>query len=220
MKSFVITIMDLPESVACADRCIASAAKFGVETEKFAAITPKNDPIKMMEKLKLPITEFSSDIGSRPENVIAAFLSHFGLWSKCANQKETFLIFEHDAVVIDNLPLYTPFDGCMSLGAPSYGKFQQPSMLGRNPLTSKPYFPGAHAYMLRPHAARILCDVAQGYAMATDVFLQSNLFPFLEEYFPWPVVARDTFTTIQNKTGCEAKHNYKKNPTKYRFFNV
>ena len=30
----------------------------------------------------------------------------------------------------------------------------------------------------------------------------------LGEYYPWPVEARDSFTTIQKKEGCYAKHNY------------
>jgi len=30
----------------------------------------------------------------------------------------------------------------------------------------------------------------------------------LQEYWPWPVEAHDSFTTIQNENGCLAKHNY------------
>ena len=44
-------------------------------------------------------------------------------------------------------------------------------------------------------------------ARPTDVFLNRNTFPFLEEYFPWPVEAKDSFTTIQSERGCTAKHN-------------
>ena len=35
-----------------------------------------------------------------------------------------------------------------------------------------------------------------------------NNFPNLEEYYPWPVEARDSFSTIQKKEGCLAKHGY------------
>ena len=44
----------------------------------------------------------------------------------------------------------------------------------------------------------------------TDVFLATTFFPWLEEYYPWPVIAKDDFTTIQNEGGCFAKHNYNK----------
>ena len=45
----------------------------------------------------------------------------------------------------------------------------------------------------------------------TDVFLNIETFPFLEEYYPWPVEVRETFTTIQRKEGCLAKHMYNEN---------
>jgi hypothetical protein len=41
----------------------------------------------------------------------------------------------------------------------------------------------------------------------TDVFLNLNSFAFLQEFYPWPVEARDSFTTIQSEIGCRAKHN-------------
>ena len=47
-----------------------------------------------------------------------------------------------------------------------------------------------------------------GKAIPTDVYLNLDLFPFLEEYYPWPVEAQDSFSTIQNTNGCLAKHNY------------
>lgn len=220
MKGFVITIEDLPQSVSVAERCKKSAEKFGLSTELFPAITPQAKPRELLRKLRINDQYFKDDIGSRPDNVIATFLSHYRLWSQCASGKETFVIFEHDAVVVNEIPKFAIFTGCMNIGAPSYGKFEQPSMIGVNPLTSKPYFPGAHAYMLKPAAAKILIETATTNAMATDVFLQKAVFPWLEEFYPWPVIAKDTFTTIQNETGCLAKYNYKKNPTKYEFLKV
>jgi GR25 family glycosyltransferase involved in LPS biosynthesis len=73
---------------------------------------------------------------------------------------------------------------------------------------SKRYFPGAHAYQVNPTGAQKLIDQARVYARPTDVFLNIDTFPWLQEYYPWPVEARDTFTTIQKTEGCLAKHNY------------
>ena len=53
----------------------------------------------------------------------------------------------------------------------------------------------------------MLIDQARMEARPTDVFLNVNTFPFLEEHDPWPVEARDSFTTIQSEIGCRAKHN-------------
>ena len=49
---------------------------------------------------------------------------------------------------------------------------------------------------------------AQIYARPTDVFLNRDVMPWLQEYYPWPVECRDSFTTIQKTEGCLAKHNY------------
>lgn len=205
MKSFVITIMDNEKSVASAQRCIDSMPEYNVEM--FRAITPKNNPIKIAESREFPLYFFKEKY-SRFENCLSAFLSHSTLWQMCADGKEEFQIFEHDAVAIDTIPKFINHNGCISLGKPSYGKYNTPLTLGTNTLTSKKYFPGAHAYRLKPRAARTLISSATTYARPTDVFLNLDLFPFLQEYYPWPVEARDSFTTIQNTTGCLAKHNY------------
>lgn len=69
-------------------------------------------------------------------------------------------------------------------------------------------FPGAHAYQVSWQAAEVLIKTAKSRAAPTDVFLNKNSFPFLQEYYPWPVVCADNFTTIQNERGCYAKHNF------------
>ena len=52
-----------------------------------------------------------------------------------------------------------------------------------------------------------LIDESLHSAGPTDIFIHSSKFT-LGEYYPWPVEARDSFTTIQRKEGCWAKHNY------------
>ena len=63
---------------------------------------------------------------------------------------------------------------------------------------------------MKPKAARTIIAHAREYACATDVFLNNDFFPWLEEFYPWPVVAKDEFSTIQNEGGCAAKHGYNK----------
>lgn len=215
MKSYVITIMDLPESVAAAERCIASMPEFNVQM--FPAITPKDNPEKMLKDKGIQRDWFTSmDQGkfSRMHRVISAFMSHYSLWEKCRDSNEEIQIFEHDAVRVGNLPEFINYQGCISLGAPSYGQFETPRQMGVIPLTSKSYFPGAHAYRMKPAAAKIIIEVAREYGAATDVFLSRSWFPWLEEYYPWPVVVKETFSTIQNEGGCVAKHGYNKDTYK------
>jgi|TARA_R110001606_G_scaffold393675_3_gene563813 GR25 family glycosyltransferase involved in LPS biosynthesis len=208
MKHYVITIMDNKKSVSAADRCIRSGSSVGgVDIEKWTATTPRDDLDKIIADNKIIMTGFD-EVWSRSDNCRAAFLSHFSLWQESVRLNQEVTIFEHDAVCINNVNSTYAYSGALSLGAPSYGKFNTPTSLGVVPLQSKPYFPGAHAYRVKPRAAQMLIDHCRLVgAKPTDVFLDIRTFSFLQEYYPWPVEAKDTFTTIQNENGIKAKHN-------------
>ena len=79
--------------------------------------------------------------------------------------------------------------------------------LGVDGLIQKQYFGGAHGYMVKPEGASILINEASKSAQPTDIYLGTHNFPWLQEYYPWVCIAADSFTTIQNQTGCGAKHN-------------
>lgn len=209
MKAYVITLTEKPESVEVANRCIKTGARFGVSVEKWAAYSPQSAVEKwedvLLEHNHIPVDRFVEKY-SRFENCLAAFFSHYSLWKKCIELNEDILILEHDAVFNNFLP-EVHFSGVMSFGAPSYGKYVTPQLIGRNKLISKQYLPGAHAYAVTPTAAKVLVDGATKRAAPTDLYLSNANFSFIEEYYPWPISAKDTFTTIQNETGCMAKHN-------------
>lgn len=206
-NNFVITIMDNPKSIAAAERCIESGKKTGgMNIEMFPAITPKDDLTGILTKEGIDKRGFIERY-SRTPNCIAAFLSHYTLWKQCAESYKTFFIFEHDAVIVNNINSQLQPTVAMNLGSPSYGKYNMPR-IGEGPLTSKAYFPGAHAYCVSPKGAEQLVYEAKRNARPTDVFLNIHTFPGLQEKYPWPVECQDSFTTIQNETGCLAKHNY------------
>jgi GR25 family glycosyltransferase involved in LPS biosynthesis len=206
--SYVITIEDNPRSVQIARRCIRSAAKHGLLVQMFPAITPRNTDIyKMAEEEGIDINGFKEKY-SRLDNCIAAFLSHYSIWKLASKASNTTTIFEHDAVVVDQLNSTIPFDKVVTLGKPSYGKYNTPSFLGTGPLTQKPYFGGAHAYRLNKDGAEELIKQAKIEARPTDVFLNVNTFPWLQEHYPWKVEVNEVFSTIQKTEGCLAKHQY------------
>jgi len=209
MKNYVITIRSNAMSVGAAGRCINSGRMNNLKIEMFDAIIPSDDPVEIAENLGINIQGFHDDqFYSRYENCVAAFMSHFSLWSMCYEQEEEFTIFEHDAILVNHIPRHIPYKEIISLGKPSYGGHVDLKSFGVNPLTSKRYFPGAHAYRLRPAGAKKLIDQAKICAKPTDIYLNLDTFPNLQEYYPWPVEAKDTFTTIQKREGCLAKHNY------------
>ena len=209
MKAKVITLIQNPQSIEVAERCIASGKKHFVNIEMFRAINPlEHEPLEMLENESIPPNAFDEKY-SRNLNCISAFLSHYTLWKECAMGDEVYTIFEHDAVVTAPLPT-VEFWYVMNLGAPSYGNFNTPKTLGVNPLTTKRYFPGAHAYMITPEGASRLVREASKHAKPTDLYLNLDIFPFLQEYYPFCAYVDDSFTTIQNEEGCVAKHNWNK----------
>jgi glycosyl transferase family 25 len=206
MRAFVITIKDNPKSVEMADRCIKSFLRHnGDSIEQFDAITPEKQCFSLAHKKGIPVKNFLEKY-SRYENCVSAFLSHYSLLEKCIELNEPIIIFEHDAVVKAPIPKM-PFNGLVNIGKPSYGKYLMPG-LGLGKLVSKQYLPGAHAYAITPRGAQAIIEESVMNARPTDVYLNNRLFPWLEEYYPWPVECDDSFTTIQNETGCLAKHNY------------
>ena len=62
--------------------------------------------------------------------------------------------------------------------------------------------------MVNPEGAALLISKSVSHAGPTDIFLNKQNFPWLQEYYPWPAEAHDSFSTIQNTNGCLAKHNY------------
>lgn len=215
MKNYVITIMDNERSVEAAERCIRSGVKNNTFIEKFHAVTPNDDPEKIAKKEGIDPRGFE-EVYSRYLNCLSAFLSHYSLWKKCIRTNTPITIFEHDAVLLEPVP-NKPFQGCMNIGQPSYGKFIPPRHLGVGPLTTKKYFPGAHAYQVNPRGAETLIRQAKELAKPTDVFLSVDTFPWLQEHYPFIAKADDSFTTIQVERGCLAKHNYNQD---YEILNV
>ena len=210
MKSFVITIQHNENSVKAADRCIESGKKYGVHVEKWKANSPdKIDIHQWFEERSIPDRYFHEEY-SRLENCMAAFSSHYTLWQHCLSLNQPILILEHDAVFVDKLPLVTQ-GHIVNFGKPSYGDWLIPNFVGENKIFSKAYLPGAHAYKITPSAAEELIVRSTFEAGPTDVYIHRERFHFINEVYPWPIEAKDSFTTIQKELGCYAKHQYNKN---------
>lgn len=210
MKSFVITIEDNYLSQKAADRCIASAKRYGITVEKWHAVTPRTPEFKKMVA-DCGLQEHMFDSGhSKKENALACFLSHMSLWKYSVEHKVDVMILEHDAVFIGRVPALLGFNKVVTIGQPSYGKYRTPMALGTSPLVQAEYFKGAHSYIVRPSGASELIEKVSDYSRPTDIYLNVLNFPWLEEYYPWPVKVDDSFSTIQHQQGCVAKHNYGK----------
>ena len=222
IKAFVITIIDLNESFQSSEKTITSAKQFGFTSiERFPAYTPINSNItELFEENGLPSTDKFLCTSPKKNNVMACFLSHLALWKKSIELNEPILILEHDAIFHLSFEDNTipQFNGLLSIGRPSFGRFRVPAHKGVNILSSKQFLPGAHAYIIKPDAAKDLIKQAKRVPKPVDVFLHISTFPWLQEYYPWIAHVEESFSTLQVK--CIAKHDYQKNPENYKIIDV
>ena len=204
-ECYVITIDTNSKSINVANRCINSGNKFGLDIKMFNAFTPRHNPLKILESRNFNIKNFTRpSYHSYEEEAAGCFLSHLTLWEKCIEINKTIIILEHDAIIINEIPFNildgTGFDKVINLGKPATGEFDTPEFTGASLMVSSTRFKGTHAYAIKPAGALKLINQAKIHATAADIFLNTKTFPFLEELYPWPVITKLEFSTIQKKT--------------------
>ena len=224
-QSFVIVTPTSKESLDIGFRLKENGQKNGLDSiQLYMGYTPEKSSIqKLFLDEGISTTKFDNNKFSRRENSMCCFFSHYSLWKKLSTMPSddddaVFVIFEHDAL------FERPFDWetiqktnkLCSIGRPSFGKYNKKSSDGVFPLYSKNYLPGAHAYILKKSGACELVEMAKkkDCAEPTDVFINKKRFPWIQEVSPWICYVDETFSTVQNVTGCKAKHAY--DPATYR----
>ena len=116
MIAKVITLINTPQSVKVAKRCVESGAANGVNVEYFKAITPKNvDQLVYDHEID---TRFFREKWSRYINALSAFMSHYSLWLECFHRQEDYLILEHDAVFTRKFEEFQWEGGVLGLNDP------------------------------------------------------------------------------------------------------
>jgi len=205
MKTFVITLSNNKDSVRSAEKVRQSAIKVGYKEplEHFEAITPDQWqdilPDNGNRRFHIMDREAEAEFG-RPNNIGAAFTSHYLLWKKCVELGEPILILEHDAIFVDNIP-DIEFDKCVNFGRPSY--IRPFAMSYKEPedgvhLLDQANFLGHHAYAMKPEAAEIfIADVETRELICNDIWMDKVTYPWLEEYRPFPIIADTDFSTLQ-----------------------
>ncbi len=207
MKGYVGTLMNLPESVEMAERCVVSGKKFNIDVDIFPAVY-KDIALEELKKENLKLATWNESF-SNVEAVVGNFITQYRIWNTIVSSNEAGIVLEHDAIFIDTIP--TISDDIVNIGKPSYGAFITKQTPGTYPMFSKSggYIPGAHGYYLSPTGAQELINKAKDIgATPCDLFLNKTNFPNIKEIYPWVVEAKDEFTTIQKEKGCIAKHNY------------
>lgn len=115
---------------------------------------------------------------------MGCFMSHYLLWIRCAKADETFLILEHDAVVIRD-PRNLDFIEVLDLNPlNSDYKEQGPDISSVVPFKRECCY-GSEAYFIKPSAARRAIALAEirGW-LPSDKFFNPNNFDNLQEATP------------------------------------
>jgi GR25 family glycosyltransferase involved in LPS biosynthesis len=199
MQSFIITLMERPDSVRHAQECAKSCSSFGIPAQLHPGffLDAGNDFLqsKGISIRKNLIPRLIKKMSAR--GVVGCFASHFSLWEMCAAQTETYLILEEDALMVRKLPDYA-FDGVLSLDPlladrsdylqafwelqkQEIDEVSEDSLVYFNMTTdgeSFRYMHGGYAYLIKPQAAsrlvRATCE--RGY-LAADVMINDATVP-------------------------------------------
>jgi hypothetical protein len=187
MKAYIVTLLNLPESVEIAKRAYESANCFGLE----ATLRPgvwRDEAMQELTAEGLVKGTFDETWSNTPA-AMGNFVAQLRIWREIAHG-EGGIIMEHDSVVVAPIPDLTGKGEIINLGKPSFGKLRNPRYPGFYPLFSTgDKIPGAHGYYLTPGGAQLLIHMAKRKgAIPVDKFISPQRF-VIAEYFPWPIVA-------------------------------
>jgi len=217
MRSFIITLENIEFSKRKAEICRESARKVGYkpEIETFWGVFARD----WRKHLPKTANTYMWNLVKTTDPIAGCFASHYLLWKKCIELNEPILILEHDAQFIRNIPEDLEFDKCINFGAPSFFRADDCNFIepkeGVHPLRDDIFF-GHHAYAIKPEAAtQFVQDVEQSNRMLTrnDVYISKQHYPWLEEYYPWPVVAYEKLSTV-NIDGLKVDHSLNRSKEK------
>lgn len=145
---------------------------------------------------------------------MACAMSHYLLWRECASQDDVYLILEHDARFVMAMP-DIDFYGACQINDPRRGGYRgawhsmtmtQRGTQGVHPLTAKrpansripDGFSGHSAYLVKPWAAQEFVDAYHRLGVwPNDATVCLQLFPWLEEYYPFITAVDQRESTTQ-----------------------
>tara|TARA_B100001109_G_scaffold253099_1_gene250260 strand:- start:2167 stop:2850 length:684 start_codon:yes stop_codon:yes gene_type:complete len=177
-----------------AQECIESAKKFGIQAKIFPATWGKDIDKHFVEQ-DLKIYKKGQKKKDINPGLKGCLLSHYRLWKKCIESQEPMMIFEHDNIVLRDIPqkLLNTFEDVLHLDFASrqvtdYEDFtetyngddvkqwcpQIPRLSGHE-LYNKTHIKGSHAYIIKPLGAIKMVDwVWNVGALSPDLAMNST----------------------------------------------
>ena len=103
IPTYVITMIGESLSEQLAQECIDSAKKFGIQPEIFPA-THGDDVDKHFKEHDLKVFKKGQKRKEINPGLKGCLLSHYRLWKKCVGLAKPIMIFEHDNIVLREIP--------------------------------------------------------------------------------------------------------------------
>ena len=227
MKAYIITMSDNADSMRLAKVCKESILETGssIQAEHYEAVQPKqilNASLSVFDEFvswtwpedaSKNRLDYSTSLYMKAyetndvNRVKACALSHFKLWRKCAEENETMIVLEHDAIFTQEFdPAQVVSDqtwGVLGLNDPrgntrkasvfyqelqmkSSGIHKVPQVDGPEDMPLPQGLAGNSAYVIRPYAARELLKVVKQIGMwPNDAVMCRQLFPWLRVSVPY-----------------------------------
>lgn len=151
--------------------------------------------------------------------VIGCTMSHYSLWTRCVELNEPIVILEHDAVFINTFPHDIEFYGICGLNDPrgatrkadlwyqqsiqrkGIGVFPKPLVNTEEDKDTPDGLAGNSALIIKPWAAKKVIDkVHEVGVWPNDATICQQLFPWLEEYYPFITTAKQSLSTTTTNT--------------------
>lgn len=183
MKCYIIRIKDNNVSEDLANDLAESLKKYNIDYNFFDAVyADRIQQVWAEEDLKF---YHKQNPNRKLPGVQGCFLSHYSLWKQCLENNEPFLIFEHDAIVLRDIPeqIYSldhydvinldyasrveeDYEGHLRLDKGFHVKSWKPAddtkkKKGLMGIANKSSIKGLHAYVIFPSGARKLIDRAK-----------------------------------------------------------
>ena len=211
MKTYIIISMENEHSLEKGLECIDQAHKFNIKPEIFKAVKGE-DAQDVFDKFGLThVLKSACALDKLKRNGVRGCLaSHLLLLEKCKNDNVPYLIMEHDAWFLKNLPedILENFkdvihlDGFDHLSKTyyqntknhenenlkyiNYTEIRKIQDVKYRALTGKEgirytYFFGTHAYIIKPHAVDVILDYLKRFGLVpADWMFNNYLFPDLK----------------------------------------
>ena len=201
-RKYIISLADVPESLAGAKRCISTAKHYGEDRgmEIFPGVRKEESLAFFLERgltfTSTPGHEELFDVSAE----MGCFASHYLLWEKCVELDEPIMVLEDDVkFCAPVLPLR--FKEIVHLGKP-YSQWNAEIMKAVSDKYQEVYNPfdhllGTYAYGITPVAARKLIDAAHKVVIRpADRFIRSRTCDILF-YLPHPITTNLEHTVIR-----------------------